>query len=101
MHNIRYTELAEDDLSDLFSIIYKDKPTDALEYIDKLENFIGLLEDNPFMGIECIKKHINRDCRVLIYENYLIFYTVGIDEILIIRVLNVHTEYALLLDLKD
>ena len=94
MYNIRYTELAEADLSSLFDIIYKDKPMFAIEFIDKLDRFIALLEENPLMGIECKYKKLDKDCRVLVYENYLIFYTVKEDEVVIIRILNVHNDYS-------
>lgn len=93
MYNIRYTELAEADLSELFHIIYEDKPMAAIEYIDKFDKFITLLEKNPFMGIECKRKKIDKDCRVLVYEHYMIFYTVVQEEIVIVRILNVHNDF--------
>jgi plasmid stabilization system protein ParE len=93
MPNIRYTELAQDDLASLFQIIYADKPAIAIEFIDKLDIFIALLEDNPYMGIACKEKKIYQDCRVLIYEGYLIFYTIKSDEVIIIRILNAHHDY--------
>lgn len=93
MYNIRYTQLAESDLSRLFQLIHEDKPIVAIEFIDKLDKFIGLLEQNPFMGIECKTKKIDKDCRVLVYEMYLIFYTVKEQEIVIIRILNAHNDY--------
>ena len=93
MYNIRYTKLAEADLGELFQLIYADKPMAAVEYIDKFDKFITLLEENPFMGIECKYKKIDRDCRVLVYENYLIFYTVKKEEVIILRILNAHHDY--------
>jgi len=93
MYNIRYTKLAEADLGELFQLIYEDKPMSAVQYIDKFDKFITLLEENPFMRIECKNKKIDRDCRVLVYENYLIFYTVKQEEIVIIRILNAHNDY--------
>ena len=94
MHNIRYTRLAESDLASLFQLIYADKPHSAIEFIDKLDTFITLLEENPYMGIACKEKYISQDCRVLIYENYLIFYTVKEDEVVIVRILNAHNDYG-------
>jgi len=93
MYSIRYTELAEADLGELFRLIYNDKPMTAIEYIDKFDTFIILLEENPFIGIEYRHKKIDRDCRVLVYENYLIFYTVAREEVVIIRILNAHNDY--------
>ena len=78
----------------MYNIIYTDKPHSAIEFIDKLDTFIMLLEDNPYMGIACKEKNISQDCRVLIYENYLIFYTVADNEVVIIRILNAHNHYA-------
>jgi len=94
MYNIRYTELAEADLSELFKVIYEDKLTIAVEYVDKLDSFIGLLVENLLMGIECKHKKIDRECRVLVYKSYLIFYRVTEDEVVIIRVLNAHIDFG-------
>lgn len=93
MFNIRYTELAEADLAELFDLIYSDKPTVAVEFLHKLEIFISLLEANPMMGVECKKKNVHKECRVLIYENYLIFYTITDNEVIILRILNEHYRY--------
>jgi len=94
MYNIRYKKLANEDLISIFDMIYEDKPSVAFEYILKFENQIELLSNNPKLGIECKYKNINKDCRVLIFENYLIFYQVTQDEIIIIRILNSRVNYA-------
>ena len=94
MLNILYRELAEQDLFNLFEIISKDKPTVAVEYITKLEKHIELLQYNPELGLECKNKNINKDCRILIYEDYLIFYRTSNKEIHIIRILNSRTNYT-------
>ena len=66
----------------------------AIEYIDKFDTFITLLEENPFMGIECKYKKIDKECRVLVYENNLIFYAVKQEEVIILRILNAHHDYG-------
>jgi len=93
MLNIVYTKLAEKDLFELFETILEDKPTVAVEYITKLEKYIELLQDNPELGLECKSKNINKDCRILIFENYLIFYQLDVDNIRIIRILNSRLNY--------
>lgn len=93
MHNIRYTEFAQLDLFNIFEIIAKDKPSVAIEYINKLEETIELLSVNPKLGIECNNKNIDKDCRILIFENYLIFYKLIDDEIHIGRILNSNQDY--------
>ncbi len=93
MHNILYTLLAEEDLFNLFETIAEDKPTIAVEYITKLEKYIELLKNNPQLGLECKNKNIKKDCRILIYEDYLIFYTFKNNAIIIIRILNSRINY--------
>ena len=93
MNNLKYSQLAKEDLFSIFEAISKDKPSVAIEYITKLEVYIELLETNPMMGIECKNKNINQDCRILVYGNYLIFYTIKNTDINIIRILNSRTDY--------
>ena len=95
MYTIRYTHLAEADLAKLFQLIYEDKPDAALSFLDKLDAFISLLAEHPKMGVECKKKKLNKGCRVLIYEEYLIFYSIdeSAKEIIILRILNSRNAY--------
>lgn len=94
MLEIRYSKLAEQDLYSIFKIISEDKPSVAVEYIDKLEETIGLLSTNPKLGIECKNKNIDKDCRILIFENYLIFYKIDDSAIHIGRILNSRVDYS-------
>lgn len=93
MLNIKYTNQAVSDLSEIFELIAKDKPSVAIEYITKLEEYVELLSSNPMMGVSCKNKNIQKDCRILIYENYLIFYQVIDNEILILRIFNSSVNY--------
>ncbi|RLC11883.1 MAG: hypothetical protein DRI57_18330 [Deltaproteobacteria bacterium] len=54
---------------------------------------------SPYMGVSCRAKGIDRDCRILIFENYLIFYEVdeADKEILILRILHGSRKYQELL----
>ncbi|MDD5373848.1 MAG: type II toxin-antitoxin system RelE/ParE family toxin [Sulfurimonas sp.] len=88
MLKIRYTKKAKSDLDGVFANIFQDKQDVAVAYIYKIREFITLLQSNPFMGIECRYKGFNRDCRVLIFENYLIQYKVFDDYVSIIRIRN-------------
>ena len=63
------------------------------EYINKLKAYIELLQSNPQMGVECKNKNINQDCRILIYGNYLIFYTIDSSNVNIKRILSSRTNY--------
>ncbi len=88
MLQIRYTQKAKGDLDAIFANIFQDKQSVAVAYIYKIKEFITLLQSNPFIGIECRHKGFNRDCRVLIFENYLIQYKVFDDYVSIIRIRN-------------
>lgn len=93
MYSIYFTELAKQDLFSIFELISKDKPSVAIEYIDKLESNIELLTTNPKLGIECKNRNIDKDCRILIFENYLIFYRIVANYIHIGRILNSRQDY--------
>ena len=88
MLQIRYTQKAKNDLEAVFANIFQDKQDSAVAYIYKIREFITFLQSNPSMGIECKYKGFNRDCRVLIFENYLIQYKVFDDYVSIIRIRN-------------
>lgn len=94
MYKIVYKELAYEDLVSIFDTIAKDSSNLALEYIDKLEETIDLLSTNPLLGVECKRKNIHRECRVLIVENYLIFYQLLEQEIVILRILHSRFDYV-------
>ena len=70
-----YTIKAEDDLDSIFDYIAKDSPENALNYIDKIKSAIEHLATSPFIGVHCRSKGIDRDCRILIFENYLVFFS--------------------------
>ena len=75
MITIEYTQSAIDELDELIQTIYDDKPTVAKSYFERLEKAIENLASSPLMGVECARKNIKADCRILIVDNYLIFYT--------------------------
>ena len=94
---INYTELAVSDLGKVFEFIASDNKKTALEYLSKIKSKIELLAVSPDMGVTCRSKNIDSHCRVLIYENYLIFYKVDNFSILILRVIHSSVDYQKLL----
>lgn len=94
-----YTCKAEEDLDSIFAYIAENNPANALNYIEKMRSAIENLIISPHMGVSCKAKGINRDCRILIFEKYLIFYHVDEDdsEITILRILHGSRKY---LDIK-
>jgi len=85
---IKYDLRAIRDLELIYENIFKDKESVAKNFIDKIDDFISLLSINPELGKDCRKKGLERDCRVLYFENYTILYKIYKTHISIKRVLN-------------
>ena len=88
MLEIKYTKTAFNDLDKIFKLIFEDKKNVAIEYINKLRKYIKLLEKNPYMGVDCKNKHINKKCRIIIFESYNIYYSIEKDYIKILKIIN-------------
>ena len=93
MKKIKYTKVSQNDLSDIFTLIYADKPLSAKEYLLKLKEYIELLGISPEMGVDCKKKGYKRECRALFYGNYTVFYKIYQTHISIQRVINSKQNY--------
>lgn len=72
MHSISYSNDAEQDLGDIVDYIAQTSVNNALAYLERYEDRIELLQENPKMGTLCANKNINHDCRVLKSESHLI-----------------------------
>ncbi len=95
MFNIVYSKNADIDLLDVMIHIEKTSQKNAINYLDRYEKKIALLQSNPEMGTYCSNKNIKRDCRVLIFESHIIIYTVDKDrnEIFILRIFHHSVNY--------
>ena len=97
MLNIEYSKNAELDLEDVADFIAKDSTKRALAYLDKIQSTIELISKNPSLGITCKSKNIKLECRILIFDEYLIFYQVTEVSIFIIRILHGSVNYKKIL----
>ncbi len=90
-----YTCKAEDDLDSIFSHIAENSVVNAFNYIARMRSAIENLSISPYMGVSCRTKGIDRDCRILIFEKYLIFYQVdeSENEITILRIVHGSRKY--------
>ncbi len=93
--DIVYTRQAEEDLDSIFEYISENSMANALAQIRKIQSAIENLLEFPYLGINCRSKGIKRDCRILIFEKYLIFYQVEKDDdnIKILRILHGARKY--------
>jgi len=74
LNEIEYTQDSLDELDELIAHIYQDSPSRAKSYLTRIEKAISNLSIFPNVGVMCGKKQIDVDCRILIVDNYLIFY---------------------------
>jgi len=90
---IKYDKKATLDLEEIYIIISEDKKSAADTFINKIDQYISLLEINPEMGKDCKQSGFNRECRVLIYGNYTILYKINKTHISIKRIINTKQNY--------
>ena len=93
MH-LEYSEQSIVDLDNIIEYIAKDSKNRALQYIDKMKSKIELLVHTPNIGVLCKEKKINLNCRIFIFEHYLVFYTIKENNIDIKRVLHSSVNYT-------
>lgn len=95
---IRYLKSAEIDLYNIFDYIKKDNPDAASFLLGKIDRQISLLGANAKLGKVPEDIYLrNKGYRVLIVENYLIFYLIRGNIIQIRRVLHGYRNYSLIL----
>lgn len=95
---VRLLSIAEEDFTEIISFIAADNAKVAENLASKIEKGLELLSDNPLLG----KTPVDFDLkllgyRYLIFENYLIFYTIEKRTILIHRILHGARNYKSLL----
>lgn len=90
---ISYTDLSVEDLNAIAEHISKDSFTRAFDFLTKLRKKITLLSTFPQMGVACKTKGIDQNCRIMIVESYLVFYSITEKAIHINRILHCSINY--------
>ena len=84
-HRVEYLPIAVADLDDIFIFVADNSPQAAMELIDRIDASIAGLESFPEMGLIAKPPRLARKgYRVLIVDDYLVFYVV-MDDIVEIR----------------
>jgi len=85
-HQISITEAAERDLVEIVDYIANDNFSAALKLAEEIEQNILWLEDFPLMGvIPKSRRLIRQGYRILIVDNFLVFYVLLDDGTIEIR----------------
>jgi addiction module RelE/StbE family toxin len=97
-YKIEYLPSSAKDLTEIVDYIKIDSPQSAMDFIDKIDESISRLEQFPFLGV--VPKDIRLQSlgyRMLIIENYLVFYVVFDDIVEIRRIISGKRKYDFLL----
>jgi toxin ParE1/3/4 len=88
-YDIRLLRAAEDDLTEIVSYIAADRPSAADAVASKIEKNLALLSTNPHLGRIPKEEDLARlGYRYLAIDNYLVFYIIEDDAILVHRILH-------------
>jgi plasmid stabilization system protein ParE len=95
---IKYLPIAQRDLIDIIEYITVDSPGSALKFLDRFDKSIIKLENFPLMGqvpkdnrLQALKY------RILVVDNYLVFYVVKDSIVEIRRIIHGKRRYSFLL----
>jgi toxin ParE1/3/4 len=97
-YDILYLSIAERDLTDIFAYIYKDNPSVAASFLNTIDDTISKLAEFPEL---CKVPNDNRlknlGYRMLIIEDYIVFYVSKEKIVEIRRILHGKRKYEFLL----
>ena len=97
-YQVRLLKIAEEDFTEIVTFISDENPNAANAIADKIEKDLELLSENPFLGRiprdEGIK---NLGYRYIIVKNYIVFYKIEIQTIVIHRILHSARNYKSIL----
>ena len=97
-HKIRYLQIAQQDLIDIFDYIREDNPTAAANFIDKIDKSISKLELFPKLGVIPKDDHLEFfGYRMLVIDSYLVFYVIIENIVEIRRIIHGSRRYSFLL----
>lgn len=93
-YNLIFSDLAYNDLEEIVLYISKDSKDNAIKFYNKLMDNLTKLEEFPNLGLLMPdKKMSEKGYRMIIVNNYIIFYKVYEKNIQILRVLHGSRDY--------
>lgn len=95
---VRLLRSAEEDLNDILEYIAADNPSAAAAVLDRIENDLRLMSQQPQLGrIPEEEDLVRMGYRFLVVRDYLIFYTLEERTILVHRIVHGARDYLRLL----
>ena len=84
-YHVEYLPLAYEDLAEIFSYIATESPASAVNLLANVDEAIQHLEEFPEMGAIARNRRLaKKGYRIIVVEDYLIFYVI-LEEIIEIR----------------
>jgi len=101
-YKVTVLQIAREDIGEIFFYIAVDSLKSALEMTDKITDKIDMLAELPHLGkIVPDNELAKQEYRMLIINNYIVFYKVIENEVVVYRVLHGMRDYPELLNTKD
>lgn len=85
---IVWSDVAEADLDDLYDYIARDVPYYAEQFVDRLIEAVGVLQDHPQLGRRVPEAEEREDVRELICQSYRVIYLVAAEQVHILTVIH-------------
>ena len=96
-YKIEYLPVAEEDLLEIFDFIREDNPRAASAFIDRIDESISQLAGFPKLGTVPNDGRLRRlGYRMLIIDDYLVFYVILGDTVEIRRIIHGSRRYSFL-----
>jgi toxin ParE1/3/4 len=84
---LTFTNNARNDLRQIVTAISRDNPNRAISFVDELEQRCKALIKAP-LAYAILPRYFDKGIRRIVHGNYLIFYRVVDDEIIVLRMLH-------------
>lgn len=94
--NIRFTAEAKADLQHIGDYIAKDNPARALSFVEELERKCRTIAASP-KACPLVPRYEQYAIRRGVHENYLIFYRIEGEQLIILHILHGAMDYAAIL----
>jgi toxin ParE1/3/4 len=85
---IVWSDVAEADLDELYDYIARDVPYYAEQFVSRLIEAVGVLQDHPKLGRQVPEAEEREDVRELIFQSYRIIYLVETNQVSILTVIH-------------
>jgi toxin ParE1/3/4 len=85
---IRWTDIAEADLDQLYDYIARDVPYYAEQFVDRLIEAVSVLQDHPRLGRRVPEAEEREDVRELIFQSYRVIYLIEAEQVHILTVIH-------------